>query len=102
MPAAILFRGTGKSELPSPAVGLVGLQTLGAVAPSVSAYLVLRASGRRYLIRWTGGRYRIWRVHPGWCVVAGLLVPGITLLSLGVRTLADRDFHVAPQSPSAR
>jgi membrane protease YdiL (CAAX protease family) len=61
--------------------------------------VVLRASGHRDLIRWIGARYRIWRVHPGWYVVAGLLAPAITLLSLGVRALADPDFRIAPQSP---
>ena len=32
-------------------------------------------------------------------MVAGLLAPAITLLSLGVRALADPDFRIAPQSP---
>jgi CAAX protease family protein len=99
VPAAILFRGSGEAPLTSLPISLLALQGLGAVAPSVSAYLVLRFGGRRDLIRWIGNRYRIWRVHPAWYLVATLLVPAITLLSLGVRALADPNFQVAPQSP---
>jgi hypothetical protein len=98
VPAALFFRGTG-AALTSLPVGLLALQSLGAVAPSVSAYVVLRASGHRDLIQWIGHRYRIWRIHPGWYVVAGLLAPAITLLSLGVRVVADPNFQVASQSP---
>lgn len=83
MPAAALFRNADRQGLPSPTGGLVVLQTLGAVAPSLSAYLLLRASGHRDLLGWIGSRYRIWRVHPGWYLVAGLLAPTITLVSLG-------------------
>ena len=99
VPAATLFRTTHRPVLPSPTGGLVVLQTLGAAAPTVAAYLVLRAGGRRDLLDWIGGRYRIWRVHPGWYLTAGLLAPTITLLSLGVRALADPHFQVAPGSP---
>jgi membrane protease YdiL (CAAX protease family) len=99
IPAAALFHHAHRPALPSVTGGLVVLQTLGAVAPTLAAYLVLRASGRRDLIGWIGGRYRIWRVHPGWYLTAGLLTPAITLVSVGVRTLADPQFQVAPGSP---
>jgi membrane protease YdiL (CAAX protease family) len=85
--------------LPSFSGGLVILQTLGTAAPTIAANLVLRVSGRRDLLGWIAGRYRIWRVHPGWYLVAGLLAPAITLLSLAVRALADPHFQVVPGSP---
>jgi uncharacterized protein len=99
IPAAMLFHNTHGPALPSFTGGLTVLQTLGTVAPTVAAYLVLRASGRRDLLDWITGRYRIWRVHPGWYLTAGLLAPAITLVSLGVRALADPHFQVAPDSP---
>jgi uncharacterized protein len=99
VPAAALFRDPHRSPLPSTTGGLTVLQTLGAAAPTIAAYLVLRASGRRDLLGWIASRYRIWRVHPGWYLTAGLLAPAITLLSLAVRALADPHFHVAPGSP---
>jgi uncharacterized protein len=99
VPAAALFRDAHRPALPSPTGGLVVLQTLGAAGPTVAAYLVLRASHQRDLIGWIASRYRIWRVHPGWYLTAGLLAPAITLLSLGMRALADPHFQVAPGSP---
>jgi membrane protease YdiL (CAAX protease family) len=99
VPAAILFRDQHRPGLPSFTSGLVVLQTLGVAAPTIAAQLVLRVSGRRDLLAWIAGRYRIWRVHPGWYLVAGLLAPAITLLSLGVRALADPDFQITPGSP---
>jgi uncharacterized protein len=99
MPAALLFRDPHRPGLPSFTGGLVVLQTLGAAAPTLAAYLVLRVSGRRDLISWIAGRYRIWRVHPAWYLVAGLLAPAITLLSLWIRALADPHFQIAPGSP---
>jgi uncharacterized protein len=99
VPAALLFRDPHRPGLPSFTGGLVVLQTLGVAAPTVAAYLVLRVSGRRDLLGWIASRYRIWRIHPGWYLVAGLLAPTITLLSLGVRALADPHFQVAPGSP---
>ena len=99
VPAAVLFREPHRPGLPSLTGGLVVLQTLGVAAPTLAAYLVLRVSGRRDLISWITGRYRIWRVHPGWYLTAGLLAPTITLVSLGVRALADPNFQVAPDSP---
>jgi uncharacterized protein len=99
VPAALLFRGAQRPGLPSFTGGLVVLQTLGAAAPTLAAYLVLRVSGRGDLLGWITGRYRIWRVHPGWYLMAGLLAPAITLLSLGVRALADPHFQIAPGSP---
>ncbi len=99
IPAAMLFHNTHRPALPSVTGGLTVLQTLGAAAPTLAAYLVLRASGRRDLLAWIGGRYRIWRVHPGWYLTAGLLTPAITLLSLGVRALADPHFQVPAGSP---
>jgi membrane protease YdiL (CAAX protease family) len=98
-PAAALFRDPHRPGLPSPTGGLVVLQTLGAAAPTLAGYLVLRVSGRRDLLDWITSRYRIWRVHPGWYLTAGLLAPAITLLSLWVRALADPHFQVAPGSP---
>jgi hypothetical protein len=98
VPAALLFRGSGAAPSTLP-LGLLVAQGVGAVAPSASAYLVLRASGRRDLIRWIGSRYLIWRVHPAWSLVAGLLVPAITVVSLGVRAPADPSFKIAPQFP---
>jgi membrane protease YdiL (CAAX protease family) len=99
IPAAMLFGDQHRPGLPPLTGGLVVLQTLGAAAPTLAAYLVLRATGRRDLLGWIAGRYRIWRVHPGWYLTAGLLAPAITLLSLGVRALADPHFRVAPGSP---
>jgi uncharacterized protein len=99
LPAAILFRDPHRPGLPSFTGGLVVLQTLGAAAPTIAAQLVLRVSGRRDLIGWIAGRYRIWRVHWGWYLTAGLLAPAITLLSLGIRALADPHFQLAPGSP---
>ena len=99
VPAAALLRHADRAGLPSFSGGLVVLQTLGAAAPTIAAYLVLRASGRRDLLAWIASRYRIWRVHPGWYLVAGLLAPAITLLSLGIRALADPHFQIAPGSP---
>jgi uncharacterized protein len=99
VPAALLFRGAQQPELPAFTGGLFVLQTLGAAAPTIAAYLVLRVSGRRNLLGWIASRYRIWRIHPGWYLTAGLLAPAITLLSLGVRTLADAHFQIAPDSP---
>jgi membrane protease YdiL (CAAX protease family) len=99
VPAAVLFRDPHRPGLPSFTGGLVVLQTLGAAAPTLAAYLVLRVSGRRDLLGSIASRYRIWRVHPAWYLVAGLLAPAITLLSLGVRALADPHFQVAPDSP---
>jgi uncharacterized protein len=99
VPAAVLFREPQRAALASFTSGLVVLQTLGAAAPTIAAYLVLRVSGRRDLLGWIAGRYRSWRVHPAWYLVAGLLTPAITLLSLGVRALADPGFRIAPDSP---
>jgi uncharacterized protein len=99
VPAAVLFRDPHRPGLPSFTGGLIVLQTLGAAAPTVAAYLVLRASGRRDLLGWIASRYRIWRVHPGWYLTAGLLVPAITLLSLAVRALADPQFQITLDSP---
>jgi uncharacterized protein len=99
VPAAVFFANTDRPGLPAIAGGLVVLQTLGAAAPTLAAYLVLRVSGRRDLISWITGRYRIWRVHLGWYLTAGLLAPAITLLSLWVRALADPHFQIAPDSP---
>ena len=99
LPAVVPFRDPHRPGLPSFTGGLVVLQTLGAAAPTLAAYLVLRISGRRDLISWIAGRYRIWRVHPGWYLTAGLLAPAITLLSLGIRALADPHFQITPDSP---
>jgi membrane protease YdiL (CAAX protease family) len=99
VPAAVLFRDPHRPGLPSFTGGLFVLQTLGVAAPTIAAQLVLRISGRRDLLGWIASRYRIWRVHPGWYLVAGLLAPAITLLSLGVRALADPHFQIAPDSP---
>ena len=99
VPAALLFRDAQRPGLPAVAGGLLVLQTLGAAAPTLAAYLVLRVSGRRDLLGWIAGRYRIWHVHPAWYLVAGLLAPAITLLSLGIRALADPTFQIAPGSP---
>jgi uncharacterized protein len=99
VPAALLFRGAQRPGSPTFAGGLFVLQTLGAAAPTIAAQLVLRAGGRRDLLGWIAGRYRIWRVHLGWYLVAGLLAPAITLLSLGIRALADPHFQIAPGSP---
>jgi uncharacterized protein len=99
VPAAVLLGDPHQPGLPSFTGGLVVLQTLGAAAPTLAAYLVLRVSGRRDLISWIASRYRIWRVHPAWYLTAALLAPAITLLSLGVRALADPHFQVAPDSP---
>jgi membrane protease YdiL (CAAX protease family) len=99
VPAATFFSTTNGPALPSFTGGLVVLQTLGAAAPTIAAYLVLRASGRRDLLGWIASRYRIWRIHPAWYLTAGLLAPAITLLSLGIRALADPHFHIAPGSP---
>ncbi len=99
VPAAVLFRDEHRPGLPVFAGGLLVLQTLGVAAPTIAAQVVLRVRGRRDLISWIAGRYRIWRVHPGWYLTAGLLAPAITLLSLGVGALADPPFQVAPDSP---
>jgi uncharacterized protein len=99
VPAAVFFANTDRPGLPSVTGGLVVLQTLGVAAPTIAAQLVLRAGGRRDLIGWIAGRYRIWRVHPGWYLTAALLAPAITILSLGIRALADPHFQVAPDSP---
>jgi uncharacterized protein len=99
VPAAVFFGNTDRPGLPSFTGGLFMLQTLGVAAPTIAAQLVLRVSGRRDLLGWIASRYRIWRVHPGWYLTAGLLAPAITLLSLGVRALADPHFQVAPGSP---
>ena len=99
VPAALLFRGAQRPGSPTFAGGLFVLQTLGAAAPTIAAQLMLRAGGRRDLLGWIAGRYRIWRVHLGWYLVAGLLAPAITLLSLGIRALADPHFQIAPGSP---
>ena len=99
VPAAVFFANTDRPGLPSFTGGLWVLQTLSVAAPTIAAQLVLRASGRRDLISWITGRYRIWRVHPGWYLTAALLAPAITLISLGVRALADPQFQVAPGSP---
>jgi membrane protease YdiL (CAAX protease family) len=99
VPAALLFRGAQRPGSPTFAGELFVLQTLGAAAPTIAAQLVLRAGGRRDLLGWIAGRYRIWRVHLGWYLVAGLLAPAITLLSLGIRALADPHFQIAPGSP---
>jgi uncharacterized protein len=99
VPAAAFFSNTDRPGLPSFTGGLFVLQTLGVAAPTLAAYLVLRVSGRRDLLGWISARYRIWRVHPGWYLVAALLAPAITLLSLWVRALADPHFQIAPGSP---
>lgn len=99
VPAAMLFRDSHRPGLPAFAGGLVVLQTLGVAAPTLAAYLVLRGSGRRDLLGWIASRYRIWRVHLAWYLVAALLAPVITLVSLWVRALADPHFQVAPGSP---
>lgn len=99
VPAALVYREQGGRTLTALPLGLVALQTVGAVTPSLSAYLVLRASGRRDLIAWIGARYHVWRVHPVWYVVAALLVPAITLLSLLVRAVSDPAFRVTTTSP---
>jgi uncharacterized protein len=99
VPAAVLFRDEHRPGLPAFTGGLVILQTLGTAAPTIAANLVLRVSGRRDLLGWIAGRYQIWRIHPGWYLVAGLLAPAITLLSLAVRALADSHFQIAPGSP---
>jgi membrane protease YdiL (CAAX protease family)/N-acetylglutamate synthase-like GNAT family acetyltransferase len=99
VPAAVLFRDEHRPGLPAFTGGLVVLQTLGAAAPTVAAYLVLQVSGRRDLLGWITGRYKIWRIHPGWYLTAGLLAPAITLVSLWVRALGDPHFQIAPGSP---
>jgi hypothetical protein len=52
IPAAVFFSNVDQPGLPKFASGLVVLQSLGAVAPTVSAYLILRLSGRRDLLKW--------------------------------------------------
>jgi uncharacterized protein len=99
VPAAVLFRDAQRPGLPAFAGGLFVLQTLGAAAPAIAAQLVLRVGGRRDLLDWIASRYRLWRVHPAWYLVAGLLTPAITLLSLGLRALADPHFQITPGSP---
>jgi membrane protease YdiL (CAAX protease family) len=99
VPAAVLFRDEHRPGLPAFTGGLVVLQTLGAAAPTVAAYLVLQVSGRRDLLGWITGRYKIWHIHPGWYLTAGLLAPAITLVSLWVRALGDPHFQIAPGSP---
>jgi uncharacterized protein len=99
VPAAALFRDLQRPGLPSSAGGFFVLQTLAAAAPTVAALLVLRVGGRRDLIGWIAGRYRIWRVHPAWYLVAGLLAPTIMLLSLWVRAVADPHFRIVPGAP---
>jgi membrane protease YdiL (CAAX protease family) len=99
VPAAAFFSNTHRPGLPSFTGGLVILQTVGAAAPTLAAYLVLRVSGRRDLLGWIASRYQIWRVHPAWYLVAALLAPAITLLSLWGRALADPHFQIAPGSP---
>jgi uncharacterized protein len=98
VPAAT-FLSTNGPALPSFTGGLVVLQTLGAAAPTLAAYLVLRVGGRRDLLGWIASRYRIWRIHPVWYLVAALLAPAITLVSLWVRALGDPQFQIAPGSP---
>jgi membrane protease YdiL (CAAX protease family) len=99
VPAALLFWDPHRPGLPSFTGGLVVLQTLGVAAPTIAAYLVLRVSGRLDLLGWIASRYRFWRVHPGWYLTGGLLAPAITLVSLGVRALADPHFQITPGSP---
>jgi uncharacterized protein len=99
VPAAVFFANTDRPGLPAFTGGLFLLQTLGVAAPTIAAQIVLRVSGRRDLIGWIAGRYRIWRIHPGWYLTAALLAPAITLVSLGVRALADPHFQIAPGSP---
>lgn len=99
VPAALMFRGSSARTLTTLPLGLLALQTIGAVTPSLCAYVLLKASGRRDLIAWIGSRYRLWRVHPAWYLLASLLVPAITLLSMLVRWLIDPGFRVSPSSP---
>src|SRR5919199_3781838 len=47
IPAAIRFHQAGRAALPVPTSPLVILQTVGAAAPTVAAYVVLRVSGHR-------------------------------------------------------
>ena len=75
------------------------LQTLGPWPPTVAAYLVLRGSGNRGIIAWIGKRYAIWRLHRGWYLTAAFLPPTITLVSVGLRSLADPGYQLAPHSP---
>jgi membrane protease YdiL (CAAX protease family) len=96
VPAALLFRSEAHAQIPA---GLVALQTLGAVAPSIAAVMVLRLTGRRDLVKAILDRYRLWRVGIGWYAAAILLTPGLTALSLSVTALVDPGFRVPADSP---
>lgn len=96
VPAALLFRADDHTRIPA---GLVALQTLGAVAPSVAALVVLRVTGRRAVITGILNRYRRWRVDLRWYAAAMLLTPGLTLLSLAATAVLEPGFEIPPTSP---
>jgi membrane protease YdiL (CAAX protease family) len=99
IPGSLLLGDPDHPRLSALPWAFVFLQGLGATAPTVAAYVLLRATGRRDVIRWIAGRYKVWRVHPGWYLVAALLAPAITVLSLVIRALTDPGFHVPATSP---
>ncbi len=84
IPSAVLFRSDATLSV-SPTLLMVGLQTIGAVAPTLVAIA---------LTRWIGGRDEVagllWRFRPRrtlarWYLVAALTVPTLTLFAMAIR-----------------
>jgi uncharacterized protein len=91
VPLALLYQGGSSLEalISSPLV--IVLQTLGVTAPVISAVAVARARGGRAGIYQVLDGLQRSRVGVRWYLVAGLLVPALTVLGIGVRAVLGID-----------
>lgn len=83
VPAAWYMNGMSIQELTTSPVFIL-LQTLGAAGPSVMAYIFLRYNRGKEAVREITKRYKIWRIHKKWYLLAIFLIPGLSLLALFV------------------
>lgn len=69
----------------------IGLQTVGATAPVVSAIVVTGLTRGKRAVRQLLGGLKRWRVGLWWYAAACLLVPALTVIGIGVRAAIGVD-----------
>lgn len=97
IPSAVLFRSDVTVSV-SPTLLMVGLQTMGAVAPTLAAFALTRWIGGRDEVAGLLRRFRPRRALARWYLAAALTVPTLTLVAMAIRTALFSEPFVDPAS----
>ncbi len=97
IPSAVLFVGGAGEELVTTPL-FVGLQTMGAVGPTVVALAMTRWLRGRSAVTGLLRRFRPGRQLTRWYLAAALTVPILTLVAMSIRSVVSAEPFVDPAS----